>query len=98
MRGNKSSVNLIGQLFVEVHSQKQNRIISFSQSEFQLSDKAALRAGSAWSCFCPLFLEMSLARIIDTLVHVCTRRRVRLISADGALWPAEEITAGEGRD
>jgi len=39
---------------------------------------------------------MSLARIIDTLVHVCTRRRVRLISADGALWPAEEITASEG--
>jgi len=38
MRGNKSSVNLIGQLFVEVHSQKQigliftERIPTFKES------------------------------------------------------------------
>jgi len=45
-----------------------------------------------------IIFRTSLARIIDTLAHVCTRRRVRLKSADGALWAAEEITASEGRD
>jgi len=96
MRGNKSSVNLIGQLFVEVHSQKQIGLI-FTERIPTFKESSA-EGRVSMELLLSIIFRTSLARIIDTLAHVCTRRRVRLKSADGALWAAEEITASEGRD